>query len=414
MAGFDPYFDGLSFLNPDDPFVPARGNDEARAKATALLAIGKAVRNELLKQAVSTALFGRHDFATAPAYEQGAAIFSALAMSADEIDALRRSPTSRPLAELAAEFQRFVPVVAASRISQLTTAPDNVIETARNARAMLVRKEITSDQFRRGMQILAANSEIQLPEKLSADQTVELLTAKCGPSRGNGAVWTPRGQGADTHVFGDGSGLLYKISPIGTNLLTIPEIKDGSPIFPRIGEHPFADLSGRIPVLERVHAGGTILGLAQCELVALTDSGKAIMTQIDLGDVAPPLGKLKQWAQDFHHVALPPQGEDPKGEFDPAVSHFPIITKVDRDYHLVLDVSPRTSREFDGSVIPFGTVSRPLLAREIAANEQLRRAVHEIENPPPSVALNRFKAEACIIDELDAPEVGRIGPEIAG
>lgn len=377
----DKHLGAVSYLEGEGHIVARKETDAISAvhdKISHLRRIGYRVRDLLHDDKVRHSLGFHVQFSKMDVKEQGAALFQILSANSRLISSLDRNPSMKEIVALVREFQRVIPVLPAKQITMLTTAPDVGGDVAMLALRKLDNGDIEEDAFFRGMEILAKKEGVSLLESDSPREVAEDLAEKLAKRAGIGSAWYQRGYGVESKVYQDDSGYLYKVTPIQVAQLDIPEIKDGSPLYPRLGSNLFANECGQIPILERLYAAASIEGQAKTDLVGLIDDGHVVFKQLDIGDKEPTADQVKAWAIKNGHEVLSPQDPDPLGEHDNDASLIPVVTEVDGDIHLLLDVNPRNSRVYKGQVIPFDTVSRPLLEREIAKNPEIKAAAERL------------------------------------
>lgn|GEM_PF-4317628 len=372
----DRFFGGPTNLTQDAPLITSHSPHLSASKAIQLYNIGIKLRQQLLNPTFRLPKPAPNKpFGSLPPREQGLITFLLLSANKELLESLKA--THPTIAQLITESQILVPLAHPSKIQLLITTPDAKIKALKQAYALFEKGKCSNEQL-----VNAAKQITGLElSALGIQRHIQIQhNTPTAPQ------WVFYGAGSESKAYQDGFGIVYKVAPVNEAMLDIPPIKDGGPLYPRIGEHLFSNALNQIPIFERSLAAATLPGLAPTEIVAFTESGDVVFKQVDFGNEEPTAHELHNWAIRHGHMPLPAQGEDPEKQFDNDTSVLPVIVRNGGQFHLILDLNPRNCRRVKDSVgttiVPFDIISRPLLDAEIKAHPQIKIAVHHLLEQP--------------------------------
>jgi hypothetical protein len=301
-----------------------------------------------------------------------------------------KTAAEKKLAEAVREFHKLVPLVSNQRLGELLHAPLDPVVMLDGIQKRLEHESISEAEYAKQLKDLAA----RFGEKVDfsdLDEAAAELRERFENRETTGAPLVEEGAGAEAKAYKDDHGNIYKITPVRNNVLGI-DIKEGT-LTLRADQPPLFNGRGEVPLLERLEAANGLRGHAVTELVGITEDGRLITKQPNLGRVEPQAADLERWAKENGHKVLPQQMEDERFGGDSNV--MPLMSDANGEKWLHLDYNGRNSRMLpDGSAVPFDLVSHRLSLEEQKAIS--KRFSTRFSSPQEQIAQLRPTAEKTI------------------
>lgn len=267
--------------------------------------------------------------------------------------------------EAVIKFRESVDLVSEDKISSLTegSATNSQAELLDALESAFENGSIDENTFITQVQAQWGNSLLGYDIKTDFESALADLREKLeeGTEIGQDSEWTFLAKGSEARAYKSSDGLIYK------TFFLAPQEKDGAVNLnlPIVGSKQVSDwdLVGQNtldtdehPLVDKL-IFDNVAGFVQTEMVAITDQGRVVYKQPDVGDVEPTPQEIQDAVLRHGHTLL--EELYPNTDLDAGITAA--LVEKDGEKYIVADLNPRNARKLpNGEVVFIDFIARKL------------------------------------------------------